>query len=79
MTYGDKGTLNIRDALSLNAFDVFIYGATYGYPEIYQKAAPIVVLQKPLSEVLPRLPAALLIPWVSNAFLVMRDFGSDLL
>ena len=68
--YGENGPLNIRDALPLNAFDVFIYGATYGYPdsEIYQKAAPIVVLQKPLSKVLPRLPAALLTPWVSNAF-----------
>ena len=61
--------LNIRDALPLNAFDIFIYGATYGHSDICQKAAPIVVLQKPLNEVLPRLPAMLLIPWVSNAFL----------
>ena len=70
----------IRNALPLNVFDVFIYGATYGYPDIYQKAAPIVVLQNPLSEVLSRLPANLLAPWVTNAsFFVMRDFGSDLL
>jgi len=69
----------MKDALPLNAFDVFVYGATYGYPDVYQKAAPIVVLQKPLSEVLPKLPAALLIPWVLNAFFVMIDFGSDLL
>jgi len=55
----------MKDALPLNAFDVLIYGATYAHPDIYQKAAPIVVLQKSLSEVLPRLPAILLIPWAS--------------
>jgi hypothetical protein len=50
--------------LPLNAFELFIYGATYGYLDVYQKAAPIVVLQKHLNDVLPRLPANLLMPWV---------------
>ena len=75
ITYGFdwKWTLNIRDALPLNAFGVLVYGATYGYPDVCRKAAPTVVFQKPLNEVLPRLPAVLLLPWVSNSFLFFYE------
>jgi hypothetical protein len=56
--------VSLRDKLPLNAFDILIYGATHAYPDVYQKAASVVVLQKPTSEILPRLPSNLLVPWV---------------
>ncbi|KAF8218699.1 hypothetical protein L208DRAFT_1473248, partial [Tricholoma matsutake] len=53
--------ISMKDALPLNVFNIFIYGAMYGHPDIYQ-TTPIMVLQKPLSQVLPRLPDNLLTP-----------------
>ena len=67
----DNGTWNVpRDALPLHALEVLTYGAMYGHADIYQKAAPIVVLQNRLNEVLQRLPASLLMPWVTNTYFV---------
>ena len=58
--------MSVRDLLPQNAFEILIYGAKYGHLDVCQKAAPTVVLQNPLSDVMPRLPTALLIPWVMN-------------
>jgi len=53
-----------RVSLPQNAKGVLLYAAKWGYFDIVDAAASVVVLETSLSEILPLLPVDLVIPWV---------------
>jgi hypothetical protein len=55
-----------RDTLPQHASEILIYAAHHGYRGTMQEAAPFVVFETTMSNIVPKLPSELVIPWVNN-------------
>lgn len=55
--------IRIGDTLPQHPFDIFVYAVNHGYPDIVEVAAPLVVFEKSMSDILPKLPSELVVPW----------------
>jgi hypothetical protein len=54
------------DTLPQHAFEILVYAANHDYRDIMETAAPLVVFEKTMTDILPKLPSELVIPWVND-------------
>jgi hypothetical protein len=52
-----------RNFLSGHPYEIMVWAARHDYPEMVREAAPL-LLEKPLSEMVTKLPPNIAIPWV---------------
>jgi hypothetical protein len=57
---------NNRNLLTAHPYEVMVWAARHGYPDMVKEAAPL-LLVKPLTEMVKKLPPNIAIPWVRTS------------